>query len=58
MELRKVAIAVLIMAVVIALGSGARATKKRREWKAYDTDEVRAKLHERFAAAGVEAPSA
>jgi hypothetical protein len=57
MELKKVVIALLIMAVVIALGSGAAATKKRREWKAYDTDEVRAKLHERFAAAGVETPS-
>lgn len=51
-------IALLILAAVIALGSGAAATKKRREWKAYDTDEVRARLHERFAAAGVEAPSA
>ena len=50
-------IALFIMAVVIALGSGAAATKKRREWRAYDTDEVRAKLHERFAAAGVQAPS-
>lgn len=50
-------IALLIMAAVIALGWGATVTKKRREWKAYDTDEVRARLHERFAAAGVEASS-
>ena len=54
-ELKKVVIALLIMAVVVALGSGAQATKKRRQWKAYDTDEVRAKLHQRFAAAGIEA---
>ena len=57
MELKQVVIALLIMAAVIALGWGATVTKKRREWKAYDTDEVRARLHERFAAAGVEAPS-
>ena len=55
MELKKVVIALLIMAVVVALGSGAQVTKKRRQWKAYDTDEVRAKLHQRFAAAGIEA---
>jgi len=58
MELKRLLIALLILAAVIALGSGAAVTRKRREWKAYDTDEVRAKLHERFAAAGVEAPSA
>jgi len=35
----------------IALGT-AVVVERRRHWRQYDSDEIRAKLHERFAAAG------
>jgi len=36
----------------IAVGSAIAAERRRRHWRHYDTDEIRAALHERFAAAG------
>jgi hypothetical protein len=32
----------------IAVGTAAAAQRRRRRWNAYDTDELRARLHERF----------
>jgi len=36
----------------IAAGSAIAVERRRRHWRHYDTDEIRAALHERFAAAG------
>jgi len=36
----------------IAVGSALAVERRRRHWRHYDTDEIRARLHERFAAAG------
>jgi hypothetical protein len=39
----------------IAVGSAVAAERRRRQkrrWNEYDTDEIRSKLHERFAAIG------
>jgi hypothetical protein len=32
----------------IALGSAVAVERRRRYWRHYDTDEIRAKLHDRF----------
>jgi len=34
----------------IALGTAVAAERRRRQWRHYDTAEIRARLHERFAA--------
>lgn len=34
----------------IAAGSAFAAERRRRRWRTYDTDEIRHRLHERFAA--------
>jgi hypothetical protein len=32
----------------IAVGTAVVAERRRRHWRRYDTDEIRARLHERF----------
>jgi hypothetical protein len=38
----------------IAAGTVFAAERRRRRWREYDTDEIRDRLHERFAAVGPE----
>ena len=38
--------------VGITVGAAAVGRKRRREWNDYNADEVRSRLHERFAASG------
>jgi hypothetical protein len=40
-----------LAAVVGVLAAGVAAQRSRRTWKAYDTDELRSRLHERLARA-------
>jgi hypothetical protein len=35
---------------VIAAGTAIAVERRRRHWRHYDTDEIRTRLHERFAA--------
>jgi len=39
----------------IALGTAVVVERRRRHWREYDTEEIRARLHERFAALDVSA---
>jgi hypothetical protein len=38
----------------IALGSAVVVERRRRHWRHYDTEEIRTRLHERFAALGAD----
>ena len=43
-----------VVGVATAAAAGVVVTRRRRQWRDYDTDEVRARLHERFAEAGID----
>lgn len=44
-----------LAALVGVAATGVKLERSRRQWRSYDADEVRAKLHERMAATSPEA---
>ena len=44
-----------LAALAGVVAAGVVAQRRRRAWKAYDPDEVRSRLHERFEQAGADA---
>lgn len=47
-----------LAALAGVVAAGVVAQRRRRAWNAYDPDEVRTRLHERFERADADAPSA